>query len=270
MVFIFAEKNKDSLPVQCCIPVRRGQLLCREGQPWQPLSSSELDYPEALHSHYLGTWHGKHCFALFYNEQKDFNVPEGFAWETLRQQFGKISQQSFNIAGRALQMTRWYRDHQFCGVCGSPTKESANDRACVCTACEARFYPRISPCVIGLVTRGPEILLARGVRHPEGMFSTLAGFIEPGENAEEAFAREVKEEVNIEVQNVQYFASQPWPFPGQLMLGFTAEYLAGDIQVDGEEIIEAHWFTPKTIPSTPPEFSISGKLIRHYLNSHGV
>ena len=119
--------------------------------------------------------------------------------------------------------------------------------------------------MIGLVRRGDQCLLARGVRHPEGMYSTLAGFIEPGESAEEAFSREVREEVGIEIHNVHYFASQPWPFPGQLMLAFTADYLRGELKPDGVEILDAAWFSLDNMPQTPPEFTISGKLIDHFI-----
>lgn len=265
MVFIAADKSDNSKPHELYIVIRRGQLLCTKDRPWEPLPAEALLFPETLHSHYLGALNGQHCFALFYNDEKDFQAPSEFEWVKLRSQLGKIDKELFNLAGRALQITKWYRDHQFCGVCGSATTEAANDRSCICSHCETRFYPRISPCVIGLVRRGDECLLARGIRHPEGMYSTLAGFIEPGESAEEAFAREVREEVGIEIRNIQYFASQPWPFPGQLMLAFTADYESGDLRPDGVEILDAKWFTVDQMPLSPPAYTISGWLIHHFL-----
>ncbi|VUD47348.1 NADH pyrophosphatase [Thalassocella blandensis] len=265
MVFIAADKSDNSRPHELYIPIRRGQLLCQKGRSWLPLAANSIPTPDPLHRHYLGALNGEHCYALFFNDEKDFTVPEAYEWVPLRSQLGKISSELFQLAGRALQITKWYRDHQYCGVCGSPTRESESDRACVCSQCESRFYPRISPCVIGLVRRGNECLLARGVRHPEGMYSTLAGFIEPGESAEEAFAREVREEVGVEINNIRYFTSQPWPFPGQLMLAFTADYVSGDLQPDMVEIMDAQWFTADKMPLTPPRLTISGWLIDHFL-----
>ncbi len=265
MVFVAAERCDKSIPHDQYVIIRRGQLLCRIKEHWAPIAADAFSFPSPLHEHYLGVLDGQHCFAVFYNHDKDFNVPDGYEWVSLRSQLGKVAPELFNLAGRALQITKWYRDHQYCGVCGNPTTESTSDRACICTECDARFYPRISPCVIGLVKRGDQCLLGRGARHPEGMFSTLAGFIEPGESAEEAFAREVKEEVGVNIENIQYFSSQPWPFPGQLMIAYTADYAGGEIVVDGVEILEANWFDIDTLPYTPPETTISGKLIAHFV-----
>ena len=129
------------------------------------------------------------------------------------------------------------------------------------------IYPRISPCVIVLVTKEEEILLARNKNFPSQMYSTLAGFIEVGETVEEAIKREIFEEVNIKVRNCQYFGSQSWPFPSQLMLGFHAEYHEGEIKPDGEEIDVAEWFHYKSLPQVPPgRISISGRLIESYVN----
>jgi NAD+ diphosphatase len=135
-----------------------------------------------------------------------------------------------------------------------------------CEPCGAVNYPRISPCIIVLVTRGEELLLARNARFPRPFYSTLAGFIEAGENAEECLRREVREEVGVEVGAVSYFRSQSWPFPNQLMLGFFAEYSAGDIVCEPGEIADARWFHYSALPQVPPESSISGQLIRDYSN----
>lgn len=269
MVFIAAEKPHKIHPQELLIVVNRGELLCPLDEQWRLLKAGEVQLPEAQHQHYLGTWNGKHCYVLFYRSSHPCPTPPGFHWVRLRSQLGKCSQSQFDLAGKALQFTRWFRDHQFCGVCGSPTRESGYDRALVCKQCESRFYPRISPCVIGLITHGRKCLLARGSRHPEGMYSTLAGFIEPGESAEQAFAREVREEVGVSVKNIRYVASQPWPFPGQLMLAYTAEYAEGEIVVDGEEILEASWFDVDKLPTIPPVQTISGRLIEDFMQKHG-
>lgn len=265
MTFVPAESSATNVEADLYIVIHRGRLLCRLDQTWQPLATNiieSFDTPD--HRHYLGTLNQRHCVAVFF-KQKQEPVVDGFEWRDLRSQLGQVSEEYFQLAGRALQITRWYRDHQFCGACGSRTREAKTDRALVCRECEARFYPRISPCVIGLIRRGRQCLLARGTRTPEGMFSTLAGFVEPGETAEQAFAREVKEEVGLEISNIRYHSSQPWPFPGQMMIGFHADYAAGELLLDEKEIIEAAWFDIEDLPMTPPLGTIAGQLIDSFV-----
>ena len=136
-----------------------------------------------------------------------------------------------------------------------------------CEPCGTINYPRIAPCVIVLITRGEELLLARNVNFPRPMYSTLAGFIEAGETAEETLVREVKEEVGVDVTNVRYFQSQSWPFPNQLMLGFFADYAGGDIVCDEIEIADAQLFHYRELQMIPPASSVSGQLIRHYIET---
>ncbi|TVZ39299.1 NAD+ diphosphatase [Alteromonadaceae bacterium 2753L.S.0a.02] len=190
---------------------------------------------------------------------------EGYISVSLRSLIVSLPEADFQLLGRAIQLCRWQTEHQYCGKCGGVTQASQVDEALTCPSCELSFYPKIAPCVIGLVCDGPRCLLARGSRHPEAMYSTLAGFIEAGENAEQAFAREVMEEVGVAVDNIRYLYSQPWPFPGQLMLGFIADYSGGDICVDGEEILEAHWFDYNELPLIPPQSTISGRIIRDFV-----
>jgi len=144
-------------------------------------------------------------------------------------------------------------------------QDHASDRARYCQRCEKSFYPRLSPCIIVLVARGEQLLLARGIRHPEGSYSTLAGFIEPGETAEHAVHREVMEAVGVEITNLRYLWSQPWPFPHQLMLGFHADYAGGEIVLDDEEIIDARWWHYRELPNLPPPQTISRRLIDTYI-----
>ena len=137
-----------------------------------------------------------------------------------------------------------------------------------CTACGKEYYPRINPCIIVLITRGDKILLARSSRRGTDFYSCLAGFIEPGESAEQAVRREVFEEVGLQVTNIRYTGSQPWPFPSQLMLGFYADYLDGEINPDPEEIADADWYAVDQLPKVPsPRISIAGQLIETYVES---
>ena len=194
----------------------------------------------------------------------------GFQWLALRSFLGDLSEPEFQTAGRALQILRWHFDHQFCGRCGRPTTPHVSDLAKRCVACELDFYPRLSPCIITLITRGDECLLAWHIRSKEEKYSCLAGFIEIGESPEQTLVREVMEEVGVSVDNIRYVESQPWPFPGQLMLGYFADYAEGDIRVDENEILAAKWFRYDQLPKVPPATTISGRLINAFVQArHG-
>ncbi|WP_408888321.1 NAD(+) diphosphatase [Myxococcus faecalis] len=210
-------------------------------------------------AHYLGTLDGVDCYTA--PLPRDFTPPEGTTLVPARALYKRLDEVRFAIAGRALAISEWDVQHRFCGRCGQPTQLVSGERARRCPVDNTPFYPRISPAMIVLVTRGDTMLLARNSTLPEPMFSTLAGFVDAGESLEECVAREVKEEVGIEVKNIRYFGSQPWPFGRSLMVGFTAEYAGGDIQVDGKEIAEAHWFHPDHLPRVPPRLSIARHLI---------
>ena len=167
----------------------------------------------------------------------------------------------FSIAQHAFQIVNWDRMHQFCGRCGAETDYSQSERVKICPACEAHYYPRVSPAVIVAIHRENKLLLMRNKRYKHNFYSVLAGFVEPGESLEAAIVREVKEEVGIEVKNIRYFASQPWPFPDSLMIGFTADYAGGNLVPDGFEISEAGWYAVDDLPLIPGPISIARKLI---------
>lgn len=168
----------------------------------------------------------------------------------------------FQHIARAWQYAQFLRTHQYCGQCGSSTRQVQWEMARHCDVCHHRTYPRVSPCIIVAIHNGQQILLAQGNRHiTPPMFSTLAGFVESGESLEQAVHREVEEEVGVKLKNIQYFGSQAWPFPHQLMVGFTAEYAGGEIAVDGKEILAADWFSPDELPNIPSSVSISRDLI---------
>jgi NAD+ diphosphatase len=202
-----------------------------------------------------------HCYAA----DCEAVLPAGLTAEGLRQIYGRLDDPLFGIAGRAVQIVDWDRNHQFCGRCGTHTEDVHGERAKKCPSCGLSSYPRLSPATITAVTRqtaaGKRILLARNHRFPPGRYSVLAGFVEPGESLEECVEREIWEEVGIHVQNVRYFGSQPWPFPNSLMIGFTAEYASGEFHLEEAEIDDAQWFAADALPLLPPSMSIARRLI---------
>ncbi len=212
--------------------------------------------------HFLGHYLNRPCFAISANGA----TGEGYSTTGLRGLLGRTQQSLFYLAGRAQQILEWDETHRFCGRCGTEMVHHATDRAKHCPACGLINYPRLSPSIIVLVTRGEEMLLARNAAWPTGLYSTLAGFVEPGESIEQTVHREVMEEVGLQVGELKYFGSQSWPFPNSLMLGFHAEYTGGEIVCQDDEIADAQWFTATTLPQTPPKTAISGWLIQEFLD----
>lgn len=218
-----------------------------------------------LRSRYLDQLDG-HSF--FVSELSSETVAtEGMSFYELRQLFGQIPEDLFFLAGKANQILHWDRTHQYCSRCGARTENKMDERAKVCPSCSFVNYPRISPAIIVAITRGPEILLAKGSRFEGSFYSVLAGFVEPGETFEECVQREVEEEVGLKVKNIRYFGSQPWPFPDSLMAGFTAEYAGGEIIIDKKEIMDAGWFAVEQLPEIPGSGSIARQLIDWFVHS---
>ena len=191
---------------------------------------------------------------------------DSLKYEPLRPILIQIRSAQFVPVSAAMQVLDFSREHRFCGQCGRPTRPSESDRGRTCESCQLTQYPRISPCVIVLVTRGDEILLARAPRFVDGMYSTLAGFVEAGESAEHACHREIFEEVGVEIAKPIYQGSQSWPFKHSLMLGYRAEWVLGDIRIDGDEIIDAQWFKYNKLPKLPPKASISRGMIDAFIS----
>jgi len=208
---------------------------------------------------YLGTLGERACYAFEYGA--DTQAPPGLLWQGLRTLYTRLDDDLFALAGRALQYIDWDRTHEFCGRCGTPTRHRANERARECPACNLVVYPRIAPAVMCLIRRGRDILLARSPRFPPGMYSALAGFVEPGESLEQCLAREVLEETGVRIANARYFASQPWPFPHSLMIAYIADYAGGDITPAPDEIEDAQWFSIDALPKLPNRISIARRLI---------
>jgi len=208
---------------------------------------------------YLGRLGDRHCFSV--ECEAHATAPAGMHWAGLRSLFGQLDDGHFSVAGRAVQIMDWDRSHQFCGRCGTPTQIKTGERARQCPACQQIHYPRLAPAVMALVRRGDELLLARSPHFAPGMFSALAGFVEPGESLEHCLHREVKEEVGIEVTNLRYFASQSWPFPHSLMIAFNCDYASGAITPQEGEIEAADWVTLDNLPILPNPISVSRMLI---------
>lgn len=214
----------------------------------------------ALRPQYLGRYDGRPCYAVELEES--CTLPEGWRLMGLRDVFGVFEAELAALCGRAYQILEWDLTHRYCGRCGTPTIMRDDERSRACPACKRTTYPPISPAVMVLVTDGARrILLARKPVWPQGRYSAIAGFVEPGEMLEDTVARETLEEVGVAVKNIRYFGSQPWPFPHSLMIAFTAEYAGGELRPDGVEIEEARWFDAADLPKLPPGISISRRLI---------
>lgn len=223
-----------------------------------------LDPADAL---YLGRLDGEDCFAL---DSGRAELPAPWSTQGLRGLYTQLTEEEFGVAGRAVQIATFAATHRFCGSCGQPVLRDGVERCVRCQRCDLVFYPRVSPAIIVLVRRGEQALLARSGRFTTGFYSTLAGFVEPGESLEQTLAREVSEEVGIQIDNIRYFGSQPWPFPHSLMVGFFADHAGGEIAVDGQEIVDARWFSAHDLPPVPPKLSIARQLIDTWLRDVGV
>jgi len=240
-----------------------------------PENSLKLPFSDSLkefsilpiRSHYLGTLDGHDCYAV--EVAPETSAPQGMAFKDLISLYDDLDEDIFLLAGRAIQIINWDKNHGFCGKCGAPTEIMANELGKKCPECGLMAFPRLSPAVITAIIKDGKILMARhGYRG--NRYGLIAGFVEPGETLEEAVEREPMEEVGIKVKNIKYFGSQPWPFPHSLMLAFTAEYESGDIKVDGREITGAKWFNAEEIPRTPSRMSIASELIDWYIENYSI
>lgn len=198
----------------------------------------------------------------------DAVLPEGYSLHERRGLWQIFDEAEFFRVGRAFHISEWQRTNRFCGACGSPSYLDEREWGMRCSVCGEISFPVIAPAVIVAVERDGKLLMGHGANFPPGRFSVLAGFVEPGENLEEAVAREIYEESRIRVKNIRYFGSQPWPFPRSLMVGFTAEWESGEIEADNTEVLEAYWFAPGDLPDIPVGVSISRRLIDDFVKRH--
>ncbi|MAD76548.1 MAG: NAD(+) diphosphatase [Rheinheimera sp.] len=244
--------------------VNKGRLyLTTDGQvPHGTLTSLTIaTQPEQIC--WLGDYQQQPCYLLVDHDQ----ISDDSFWHSARSLLAH-SEALFELAARALQVALFLQTHRFCGQCGSAMHLVHWELAALCNKCGHRCYPRIAPCVLVGITRPGQILLARSTRHKPGFYSILAGFVESAETLEQAAVREVKEEVGVDITNLVYVGSQPWPFPHSLMTGFTAEYQQGDIVCQPNEIAEAAWFDLTNLPEVPPKETLSGRIIRQLQQKH--
>ncbi|MFD1830033.1 MULTISPECIES: NAD(+) diphosphatase [Streptomyces] len=262
-----------SHPTTRCFVVSGGQVLIEDTEDGRAelVTMPTFDAPlTEAHRYFLGVdGDGVRYFAL----QKDSlpgRMDDAARPAGLREAGALLSERDAHLMVHAVALENWQRMHRFCSRCGERTAIAAAGHIRRCPACGAEHYPRTDPAVIMLVT-DPEgrALLGRQVHWPKGRFSTLAGFVEPGESLEQAVAREAGEEAGVEIGRVEYVASQPWPFPSSLMLGFVAHATSTEIRVDGEEIEEARWFSREELREAfasgevlpPSGISIAARLI---------
>jgi NAD+ diphosphatase len=243
--YIFQDKN---------ILVQADSHLLPGADIWKRFSDSGLfcdTFNECIYSYMA---------ASLPAENNDTRLP-GCEFIPLRQYFAENTDEEGTRAGRASALLSWRSAYAFCPACGAQLKDDGHLTARNCTGCGRQYFPRIEPCIIVLITRGNELLLARHKMRNQDIYTCIAGFIETGESAEQAVVREVHEEVGIEIQNLRYVGSQGWPFPDQLMLGYRAEYKSGEVHVQESELYEAKWFTRDALPSFPKAGSMGWRLI---------
>ena len=256
-------------PATRYVPVWRSRSLLR----LEPLPGAVLLDREALGTVspgeliLLGQFRGAACFAVELAGEAPPSLAAAAEFTDLRLSGGLLPPDEAGLLAYARAMVYWRERHRYCGACGAPTRAVSAGHVMACTreGCGTEFFPRIDPAIIVLVTDGERALLGRQAPWPPGRYSTIAGFVEPGESLEDAVAREVREETSVEVADVEYHSSQPWPFPSSLMVGFRARAAATAVACPDGELEDARWFTAAELasgtPALPPPQSISFRLI---------
>ncbi|MEJ2201633.1 MAG: NAD(+) diphosphatase [Desulfuromonadaceae bacterium] len=214
---------------------------------------------------YFGRWQGQPCRVL--PVPQEFKLPRGWMAEHLQTYVPALSLELLSLGALAAQVLHWERNSRWCSRCGGGLAKITGETGRKCSACGAAHFPHIHPCVIVLVRRGDELLLVRKSEWLDGRYGLVAGFLDQGECLEEAVLREVREETGILVQNIRYVGSQSWPFPSQIMAGFLADYLDGDIVVETKELEDVRWFPIDQLPPLPPRRSIARYLLDTYAAS---
>ena len=211
---------------------------------------------------YIGQWQGRPCRVVAIDQNAE--LPESLDFRVLTSSTPQLSIELLSLGGLARQILYWHKNSLFCSSCGTAQQWLPGEWGKLCAECNSHHFPHIHPCVIVIVRRPGEILMTRKAEWPEGRYSLVAGFLDIGECLEEAVVREVKEETGVNIENVRYIGSQSWPFPSQLMTGFVADYVDGEIVIEEKELEDARWFAVDDLPDLPPKRSISRYLIDNY------
>ena len=259
-------------PATRFVPVwRHRSLLRRMPEPGAVLLAAgavgALETAEAI---LLGRYQGAACFAVEFTGDAPPAFGAAAEFSDLRLAGGLLPPDEAGLLAYARAMVYWRERHRYCGACGARTVPTAAGHVMTCTreGCGTEFFPRIDPAIIVLVSDGERALLGRQAPWPPGRYSTIAGFVEPGESLEDAVVREVREETSVEVVDVEYQSSQPWPFPSSLMVGFRARAAATAVACPDGELEDARWFAPSELasgtPALPPPTSISFRLIAEW------
>jgi NAD+ diphosphatase len=238
----------------------------------QTANDNPLLFSHDLQEHFLryfeiGNFNTFTCYCAELNS--DFVLPQQLQSIPLRRAFEVLSLDWYGAAVKAYSVIHWDKNHQYCGACSHETIHNPGAFERQCPECGLIVYPRISPSVVVLIHKDENILMARSPHFPPGAYGLIAGFVEPGENLEEAVHREVLEETNIRIKNLRYFSSQPWPFPDSLMVGFIAEHASGKLKIDPKEIEAAGWYPYDNLPGRPStRISLSSKLLDYFIHQH--
>ena len=244
-----------------------------ETDAWTPPSSTTGDPHGYIHE--IAVYAGEPVYAVADLREAPGSLDpggsrqEGPAPIGYRELYGAIGDDELALVSRAMQIVDWDMTSMYCSRCAAATEPALDECVKRCPACGHTQYPRLAPAMIVGVIRDGKLLLGQSPRFRGRFHSILAGFLEPGESAEECVRREVYEEVGISVRTIRYFGSQPWPFPHSLMLGFTAEYESGELNPNPTELVEAGWFAPDEMPNVPGEVSISGRIINWFRSEYG-
>lgn len=199
----------------------------------------------------------------------DFSLPENYEFINLRTSFNHISKEEYDMASKGEELLFWDNNSRFCGRCGSPMLRHT-EISKLCSKCGWEIFPQLSPAILVLVRRGDEALLVHARNFKRHFFGLVAGFVETGENLEECVKREVREETSIEIDNIRYFGSQTWPYPANLMIGFTADYVSGEIQFADEELSDGRFFKADDLPTIPTRPSLARRLIDEWVAEYGI
>jgi NAD+ diphosphatase len=263
------------------VPVWNSRNLIAEGDPpdaaapraaWLELREIEPERRNSNDLILLGRLNDSSFFAYEVEGIDPPASPNGTRYEDLRIVASMLPADEAGVLGYARAMVTWRRRHRYCGSCGAKTLPAKGGHVLVCVnpVCRHEQFPRIDPAIIVLVSDAERALLGRQAAWPVGRYSTIAGFVEPGESLEDAVAREVLEETGVQVDRIEYHSSQPWPFPSSLMLGFTAQAVTHNVHLKDQELEDARWFTRAEIiagtPVLPPRQSISYRLIETWFD----